>query len=150
MAGFFGLEWPNNATLELIIEERGFNNSLAGYKNCPNSNTWRNAGGNNASLEWVDIYLRDATERIQGLIEGFKWTIADTYAAQSLCPYETVSCISNLVIAWANEKLCRSRMDILHSAASSPTPNGNPSNTLKTSTSLALQHSNLPPAAPSA
>lgn len=31
MAGFFGLEWTNNATLEVIIEQNNFNNSLAGY-----------------------------------------------------------------------------------------------------------------------
>ena len=91
MAGFFGLEWPNNATLELIIESNGFNNSLAGYDNCPNANTWRNSGGRNATQEWVSIYLKDATERLQGLIKDFEWTIEDTYAAQTMCPYETVS-----------------------------------------------------------
>lgn len=90
MAGFFGLEWTNNATLELIIESDGFNNSLAGYKNCPNSNTWRNSGGQNATLEWVDIYLKDATERLRDLIKGFEWTTTDTFAAQTMCPYETV------------------------------------------------------------
>jgi hypothetical protein len=30
MAGFFGLEWTQNATIEVIIEAEGFNNSLAG------------------------------------------------------------------------------------------------------------------------
>jgi hypothetical protein len=32
------LEWTNNATIEVIIEANGFNNSLAGYDNCNNSN----------------------------------------------------------------------------------------------------------------
>ena len=91
MAGFFGLEWTNNATLELIIEGKGFNNSLAGYVNCPNAQNVRNRGGNNAALEWVHVYLQDATKRFQALIENLDWTIEDTYAAQSLCPYETVS-----------------------------------------------------------
>lgn len=35
LSGFFGLSWQNNATLELIIDETGFNNSLAGYNACP-------------------------------------------------------------------------------------------------------------------
>lgn len=91
MAGFFGLEWTNNATLELIIEANGFNNSLAGYKNCPNSVNFRNTGGLNATQVWKEIYLKSATARIQKLITGYEWTIEDSYAAQSLCPYETVA-----------------------------------------------------------
>jgi hypothetical protein len=91
MSGFFGLEWTNNATIEMIIEQSGFNNSLAGYDNCANSNNYRSAGGTNATIQWVSTYLQNATARFQRLIPGFDWTIADTYAAQTLCPYETVS-----------------------------------------------------------
>lgn len=91
MAGFFGLEWTNNATIEVIIEADGFNNSLAGYDNCPNSNSFRNKGGIDAMNEWAEIYTKDATARLAPLIEGYNWTWVDTYAAQSLCPYETVS-----------------------------------------------------------
>lgn len=36
LAGFFGLGWTQNATLELAIEWHGFNTTLAGYKNCRN------------------------------------------------------------------------------------------------------------------
>ncbi|KAG9248531.1 acid phosphatase [Calycina marina] len=91
MAGFFGLQWTNNATIEVIIEGTGFNNSLAGYNNCMNSNNHRNMGGRNATDEWVSIYLKDATARLQVMITGFEWTIQDTYAAQTMCPYETVA-----------------------------------------------------------
>ncbi|KAG4430431.1 hypothetical protein IFR05_014086 [Cadophora sp. M221] len=91
MAGFFGLEWTNNATIEVIIEAQGFNNSLAGYDNCRNANTFRNQGGINATAEWVKVYLKDATERLRPLIQGFEWTVEDTYAAQNMCPYETVA-----------------------------------------------------------
>jgi len=91
MAGFFGLEWTNNATIEVIIEGQGYNNSLAGYDNCKNSNNFRNLGGTNATNQWVSIYLKDATDRLKSMIEGFEWTVEDTYAAQTLCPYETVS-----------------------------------------------------------
>lgn len=59
VAGFFGLEWPRNATIEVIIEEKGFNNSLAGYKNCPNGEF--DHGGRNATAEWVQIYLQKGT-----------------------------------------------------------------------------------------
>lgn len=55
MAGFFGLEWPNNATIEVIIEQSGFNNSLAGSKACPNSGK---ETGVNATIEWVGVYLQ--------------------------------------------------------------------------------------------
>ena len=57
MAGFFGLEWTNNATIEVIIEERNFNNSLAGYLNCPNSDKDR-SGYETAAL-WVANYLQN-------------------------------------------------------------------------------------------
>ncbi|KAK8166332.1 histidine phosphatase superfamily [Phyllosticta citrichinensis] len=60
LAGFFGLGWTQNATLELLIEEDSYNSR---YENCPNSN-----------LE----------------ISGWDWTVDDTYAAQTLCAYETV------------------------------------------------------------
>lgn len=47
----------NNATIEVIIEEAGFNNSLAGSLNCPNSNT--KADWKGARNEWIEIYLQD-------------------------------------------------------------------------------------------
>ncbi|KAK7537506.1 histidine phosphatase superfamily [Phyllosticta citribraziliensis] len=90
LAGFFGLGWTQNATLELIIEEDGYNNSLAGYDNCPNSNLEVSYGGTNATEQWASIYLANATERIRKQISGWDWTVDDTYAAQTLCAYETV------------------------------------------------------------
>lgn len=111
MAGFFGLEWPNNATIEVIIEEKGFNNSLAGSKGCPNAAN--DNSGLNATYEWANIYLQKgktwpsvvnssseflvvltkptANARLSSMVQGMDWTIYDTYAAQSMCPYETVS-----------------------------------------------------------
>ncbi|KAL8631162.1 hypothetical protein Q9189_003102 [Teloschistes chrysophthalmus] len=91
MAGFFGLEWTNNATLELIIEQQNFNNSLAGYFQCNNSNAAVNAGGNNASMVWENVYLQNATKRLQALSPGFKLNVSDVYNMQTLCPYETVA-----------------------------------------------------------
>ncbi|GME48376.1 putative acid phosphatase protein [Neofusicoccum parvum] len=91
LAGFFGLQWTGNVTLELIIEQQNFNNSLAGYYQCNNSNAAVNKGGSNATTEWIGIYLVNATERIKPQVEGLNWTISDTYYAQSLCAYETVA-----------------------------------------------------------
>ena len=92
MAGFFGLEWTNNATLELIIEGPGFNNSLSGYNNCKNAHAAVSKGGIKATQEWRNVYLQNATARLQAMSgEDFKWDISSTYAAQTLCPYETVA-----------------------------------------------------------
>ena len=91
MAGFFGLEWTNNATLEVILEGEGFNNSLAGYFQCNNSNLPVNLGGTNASQIWEKKYLANAITRFQSLTKGYNWTTSAIYNAQTLCPYETVA-----------------------------------------------------------
>lgn len=79
MAGFFGLQWTNNVTLELIIEGDGFNNSLAGYDNCNNSDLGVSKGGDKASTAWQKVYLQNATERLQALSPNFKLNISDVY-----------------------------------------------------------------------
>lgn len=89
LAGFFGLEWTKNATIEVIIEKYGFNNSLAGYHRCPNAKEDR--GGTDAQRIWFENYLQNATARLSNLVEGYDWTVDDTFAAQNLCPYETVA-----------------------------------------------------------
>ncbi|KAH7028624.1 histidine phosphatase superfamily [Macrophomina phaseolina] len=91
LAGFFGLQWPQNASLELIIEQQNYNNTLAGYYQCNNSNAAVNKGGSNATLEWASIYLVNATSRIASQVPGLNWTASDSYYAQSLCAYETVA-----------------------------------------------------------
>lgn len=96
VAGFFGLELPvyprpffdstaltvrktNNATIEVIIEDKGFNNSLAGSLNCPNAEA--KSSGTEARDVWIRTYLGNATSRFQAMTEGFTWTIDDVYAA---------------------------------------------------------------------
>ena len=93
LAGFFGLDWTTNATLVLAIEGSGtFNNTLAGYDDCPNANTYANLGGSNATTNWYNIYLAEATKRLHPLAgPNFNWTAEDSYNAQSLCAYETVA-----------------------------------------------------------
>lgn len=60
MAGFFGLEWTKNATIEVIIEEKGFNNSLAGELNCPNA--WTKTPRTEAKTTWINTYLKDGKQ----------------------------------------------------------------------------------------
>ncbi|KAK0942532.1 hypothetical protein LTR29_005953 [Friedmanniomyces endolithicus] len=93
MAGFFGLGWTENATLVLNIESGTgtWNNSLAGYYNCPNANKVVNTAGTNATNVWASVYLKDAQARLNATTPGFNWTITDTYNAQSLCAYEQVA-----------------------------------------------------------
>ncbi|KAL4895637.1 histidine phosphatase superfamily [Aspergillus ambiguus] len=89
--GFFGPDWTKNVTLEVLIEETGFNNSLAGDKQCINSKNDRSSAGDNASSQWQSIYLKNATERFRRSMTGnANWTVDDTYNAQTMCPYETV------------------------------------------------------------
>ncbi|KAI6783807.1 3-phytase A [Emericellopsis cladophorae] len=89
VSGFFGLEWTKNATIEVIIEDGGFNNSLAGSLNCPNA--YAKSTGGEAQKTWVEIYLKDAVARFNSMTSGFEWTTDDVYAAQNMCPYETVA-----------------------------------------------------------
>lgn len=91
MAGFFGLEWTNNATIEVIIEGARFNNSLSGWSACANAFGGLNQGGIDATSAWLNVYLQNATERFNSMSQDFTWTISDVYAAQTMCPYETVS-----------------------------------------------------------
>ncbi|KAL5364971.1 histidine phosphatase superfamily [Aspergillus floccosus] len=89
--GFFGPDWTKNVTLEVLIEATGFNNSLAGDKQCTNSKNDRSSAGDTASSEWQKIYLKNATERFRRSMTGHaNWTVDDTYNAQTMCPYETV------------------------------------------------------------
>ena len=93
LAGFFGLDWTQNATLVLAIETETatWNNTLAGYFNCPNSGSYVNEGGNNATTQWYEIYLADAGKRLNATSPDFPWLLEDVYNAQSLCAYETVA-----------------------------------------------------------
>ncbi|TVY30406.1 3-phytase A [Lachnellula hyalina] len=90
LTGFFGFDWASKVDVGYGIEGDGqhWNNSLAGYDNCDNGNSFRNQGGFNASEEWQGISLQNATERINSMIEGVDFTLKDVYAMQTMCPYE--------------------------------------------------------------
>jgi hypothetical protein len=50
MAGFFGLAWSSNVTLEVTIEAPDYNNTLDGYYRCPNANSGVSMGGYNGNV----------------------------------------------------------------------------------------------------
>lgn len=100
--GFFGTsfeETPNptfaNATSAfnvVVIPEGGTeNNTLASYDSCLNEakSPILDAGDLDV-LKYVELYLQDATKRLQAYVpSGFTLTVNDTYAMQSICAYET-------------------------------------------------------------
>lgn len=53
------LSRTHNATIEVIIEGSGFNNSLAGDRNCPNARKVR-SGLEDATI-WIERYLQNGT-----------------------------------------------------------------------------------------
>jgi len=40
---------------------------------------------------WENTYLQNATKRLRVLSGGYNWTVADSYKAQTMYPYETVA-----------------------------------------------------------
>ncbi|RWQ94221.1 histidine phosphatase superfamily [Paecilomyces variotii] len=91
LAGFFGLNWQQNATLLTVIERHGFNNTLSADKQCPNGDKDLSSPGEDGAKQWQRIYLDAATKRFQKLVKGYTWTVDDTYNMQTLCPFETVA-----------------------------------------------------------
>ncbi|KPI44030.1 3-phytase A [Cyphellophora attinorum] len=100
--GFFGPSFetdPNptiaNATSPynlVVIPEGGTeNNTLASYDSCFNDNDDPTGQiGDINLIQYLKIYLKDATERLQQYApSGFNLTVNDTYAMQSICAYET-------------------------------------------------------------
>ena len=93
LSGFIGFNWPSrsNVKLEFILEGTNFNDSLAGYFTCNNSNLNVSATGNTAVTQWTGIYLANATARLKAQSGNYNWTVSDSYNAQSLCAYESVA-----------------------------------------------------------
>ena len=73
------------------IEEAPYNSTLAPWNNClPNGNTFYNFG-DEATAQWVEVYLKDTVTRLQPYITGLNLTAADVYSMQNLCAFETVA-----------------------------------------------------------
>ncbi|KKK16918.1 hypothetical protein ARAM_002667 [Aspergillus rambellii] len=91
VSGFFGLDWRDNANILAAIEAKGFNTSLMSTNACPNS---ARSFGKYASAprdQWKEKYLRHRTKKLRELSGEYDWTVSDSYNAQAVCAYETVS-----------------------------------------------------------
>ncbi|KAF9462121.1 histidine phosphatase superfamily [Collybia nuda] len=101
-AGFFGVQTYQMEYHQLItIEGEGFNNTLAPYFHCPNSN---NPIGSVQASKWEEVYLQSAWKRLAPFIRGYHLTLKDLVAMQQLCAYETVALSSSLFCALFTEQ----------------------------------------------
>ncbi|KAL2802675.1 histidine phosphatase superfamily [Aspergillus granulosus] len=92
LAGFFGLDWTENANLLAMIESTGYNNSLIGMYSCTNALRYMASTEFSEPIAtWRDIYLKDRTAAFNKLSGSYTWTTSSVYTAQSLCVYETIS-----------------------------------------------------------
>nr|GAT44528.1 acid phosphatase [Mycena chlorophos] len=91
-AGFYGVQQYQQEYHEsIIIEAPGFNNTLAPYGTCNNSNNAIADIGSNYTSAWEKIYLADAVKRLQPYITGLTLNTTWVYAMQQTCSYETVA-----------------------------------------------------------
>ncbi|GFZ52138.1 hypothetical protein JCM24511_09911 [Saitozyma sp. JCM 24511] len=89
-AGFFGIPAEDQFNLEVMIESKGFNNTLAPWNTCPDTE-----GYNKEVLDrlhqWDDVFLKDARKRLQKHITGYDLSINDVKDFMDMCAYETVA-----------------------------------------------------------
>ncbi|CCM05833.1 uncharacterized protein FIBRA_08069 [Fibroporia radiculosa] len=91
-AGFFGVqEYSTSYYEEIIIEEDGYNNTLAPWNACPNGNNDIYEMGSWYQGNWTEVYLKDTVKRLQQYIDGVELDTSNVYIMQELCAYETVS-----------------------------------------------------------
>lgn len=95
--GFFGWDAPTKINLEVILEggdalgePDAFNNTLASYDTCNNSNTIT-VGDTYLRPVWDAVYLTPPRQRLQQYVSGLELTNEMVYGMQSLCAYETVA-----------------------------------------------------------
>ena len=62
--GFFG--WPRKVLMEVTVEEKGVNNTLAPDKSCKND-SMKDDRRRWYLRKWVDVYLKDARKRLGAL-----------------------------------------------------------------------------------
>jgi hypothetical protein len=91
-AGFFDINnYHSDYHQEIIIEADNFNNTLAPYYVCPNSNS-EDIGyfGDTQASKWANVYLQAAQTRLQTMVQGFNLTISDLVNMQEMCAYEVI------------------------------------------------------------
>ncbi|KAF5324577.1 hypothetical protein D9611_004222 [Ephemerocybe angulata] len=90
--GFFGYPIEHQYQQSITIESKGFNNTLAPYMTCPNTeDRSKSDRGVWYIKRWAGKYLKDARERLSAQIPGYELSIEDIYSMQQTCAYETVA-----------------------------------------------------------
>lgn len=89
LSGFFGLDWTDYAELELLIEESGFNNTLAAWNDCTNNAYTYGSIAYPQLADFKEKYLSDAVDRFNSQVEGYNFTTSDLFEIQQICAYET-------------------------------------------------------------
>ncbi|MBW0526827.1 hypothetical protein O181_066542 [Austropuccinia psidii MF-1] len=90
-AGFFGLPYESQYHQSILIEAKGFNNSLAPYFTCKNNQHASKTFVSKILADWSEIYLAEALPRLQANLTGYQLSFKDVVSMQQLCAYETVS-----------------------------------------------------------
>lgn len=76
-AGFFGLPIEGKYHQSILIEHKGFNNSLAPYMSCPNSERPERANaGHRASQIWQESSLIETQKRLNQMVSGIQFSIS--------------------------------------------------------------------------
>ena len=88
--GFFGWPLEGKVLMEVTVEEKGVNNTLAPYRTCTNDSI-KGDRGVWYLRKWTEVYLKDARERLGALLEGVELHYEDVYVMQLLCAYEVRS-----------------------------------------------------------
>lgn len=97
-AGFFGVRtYQTDYNQLIIIESDGFNNTLAPFNTCPNSNGPIGNLGNTFAEQWFEVYLQPAVKRLGAMVQGVNLTVVDVFEMQLTCAYEVRSGCRNIV-----------------------------------------------------
>lgn len=89
LTGFFGFEWQKYVDLEVIIEDDGFNNTLAPWNDCTNNAYSYNKIKYPEMDGYKKKYLKDAVKRFNSQIDGYTFSHDDLFEIQKICAYET-------------------------------------------------------------
>ena len=86
LAGFFGLDWTKHANLLATIDP-----ATTGVSACTKGLETIEETIEEPIGIWTEIYLKERTAQLKKLTGNYNWTVTDTFHAQTLCPYETIS-----------------------------------------------------------
>ena len=95
--GFFGWPLDGKVLMEVTVEEKGVNNTLAPYKTCTND-SMKGDRGRWYLRKWVEVYLKAAHKRLGASLEGTELSYEDVYVMQLLCAYEVCPILDEIFV----------------------------------------------------